>query len=108
MSLSLGTSALFSRASRHQPRTSLEFLERAQRGIGVAIVRSPSRRAFLALRNHLCPNDELLRITARAIGITARADLRDYFRLDVDANARIDERVSMQSLGATRASSKLS
>ena len=36
---------------------------------------------------------ELLRIAARALGVATRSDLRDYFRLEADANARIDELV---------------
>jgi uncharacterized protein YcaQ len=36
---------------------------------------------------------ELVRIAARALGIATRSDLRDYFRLGADANARIDELV---------------
>jgi uncharacterized protein YcaQ len=36
---------------------------------------------------------ELLRIAARALGVATRADLRDYFRLGSEANARIDELV---------------
>jgi uncharacterized protein YcaQ len=41
---------------------------------------------------------ELLRIAARALGIATRADLRDYFRLEVDANERIDELVEAGDL----------
>jgi uncharacterized protein YcaQ len=41
---------------------------------------------------------ELLRIAARALGIATRADLRDYFRFGVDANARIDELVEHADL----------
>jgi uncharacterized protein YcaQ len=36
---------------------------------------------------------DLLRLAARALGIATRSDLRDYFRLEADANARIDELV---------------
>jgi uncharacterized protein YcaQ len=41
---------------------------------------------------------ELLRIAARALGIATRSDLRDYFRLDAEANARIDELVDAGDL----------
>jgi len=41
---------------------------------------------------------ELLRISARALGIATRSDLRDYFRLGADANARIDELVEAGDL----------
>jgi uncharacterized protein YcaQ len=41
---------------------------------------------------------ELLRIAARALGIATRADLRDYFRLEIDANGRIDELVESGEL----------
>jgi uncharacterized protein YcaQ len=40
----------------------------------------------------------LLGIAARAMGIATRADLRDYFRLEIDANARIDELVELGEL----------
>ncbi len=43
---------------------------------------------------------ELLRIAARALGIATRPDLRDYFRLEVDANERIDELVEAGDLVA--------
>ncbi len=36
---------------------------------------------------------ELLRLAAAALGVATRADLRDYFRLGVEANERIDELV---------------
>lgn len=41
---------------------------------------------------------ELLRIASRALGIATRLDLRDYFRLDIDANQRIDELVESGDL----------
>ena len=41
---------------------------------------------------------ELLRLAARAMGIATRSDLRDYFRLGVDANAHIDELVEAGEL----------
>lgn len=41
---------------------------------------------------------ELLRLASRALGIATRADLRDYFRLDAEANARIDELVEAGDL----------
>jgi uncharacterized protein YcaQ len=41
---------------------------------------------------------ELLRIASRAMGIATRADLRDYFRLGVDANAHVDELVESGDL----------
>lgn len=43
---------------------------------------------------------ELVRLAARALGIATRLDLRDYFRLGVDANARIDELVEQGDLVA--------
>ncbi len=41
---------------------------------------------------------ELLRIAARALGIATRPDLCDYFRLEADANERIDELVDAGDL----------
>ncbi len=41
---------------------------------------------------------ELLRIASRALGVATRADLRDYFRLEADANVRIDELVDAGDL----------
>ncbi|HYZ16382.1 MAG TPA: crosslink repair DNA glycosylase YcaQ family protein [Candidatus Acidoferrum sp.] len=46
---------------------------------------------------------ELVRISARALGIAAERDLRDYFRLDLeDARARIDELVETGELSEVR------
>ncbi len=44
---------------------------------------------------------ELLRIASRALGVATRGDLRDYFRLEADANARIDELVENGDLLVT-------
>lgn len=41
---------------------------------------------------------ELLRLASRALGVGTRLDLRDYFRLDIDANERIDELVESGDL----------
>lgn len=41
---------------------------------------------------------ELLRLGARALGVATRSDLRDYFRLDTGANARIDELIEAGDL----------
>jgi uncharacterized protein YcaQ len=45
---------------------------------------------------------ELLRIAARALGVATRLDLRDYFRLEIDANERIDELVEHGDLVPVR------
>lgn len=45
---------------------------------------------------------ELLRIAARALGVATRLDLRDYFRLEIDANERIDELVEQGDLVPVR------
>jgi uncharacterized protein YcaQ len=45
---------------------------------------------------------ELMRIAARALGIATRLDLRDYFRLETDANERIDELVEHGDLVPVR------
>jgi uncharacterized protein YcaQ len=45
---------------------------------------------------------ELLRIAARALGVATRSDLRDYFRLEIDANERIDELVEHGDLVSIR------
>jgi uncharacterized protein YcaQ len=52
----------------------------------------------LATPDEASAKRELLRIAARALGLATRLDLRDYFRLDIDANERIDELVEAGDL----------
>jgi uncharacterized protein YcaQ len=48
--------------------------------------------------DELSAKRELLRNAARAMGIATRLDLRDYFRLEIDANDRIDELIEAGEL----------